>query len=90
MASPFNTDNAPNGVDAPASDCLIVTPSNLVDLSTPARAFYATSDGSVAVITAAGADRVIPVAAYQIIPLGITRVKAAGTTVTGAIVALIK
>lgn len=90
MASPFSSENAPNGVDAPASDAIIVTKSDTVDMPSPARGFYAVAAGVVSVITAAGATRAIPVAAFQIIPLGITRVRNTGTTVTGDIVALIK
>ena len=85
MASPFNSANSPNGATAPASDALLITPSNSVDLSKPCRAFYVAVAGNVRVSTYDGSDVILPVGAFQIIPLAITRVWATSTTATGIV-----
>jgi hypothetical protein len=85
MASPFNSANAPNGVTAPAGDALIVTPSDSVDLEQPCRAFYAAVAGNISVITEAGNTRLVPVGAFFVLPLAVTRIRATGTTATGII-----
>jgi hypothetical protein len=83
MTSPFNTQNSPNGATAPASDCYPISPNDGADLPVPIRAFYATGEGDVSVVTASGSTRTIPVAAFMIVPLAVVRVRASGTTATG-------
>ena len=85
MSSPFNTQNAPNGAEAPASDCFVVTPNDSEDLARPARAFYAQNEGDIRVTTYEGNVRTIPIGAFMPLPLAITRVHATGTTATGIV-----
>lgn len=82
----FNAEAAPNGATAPATDIERIVPNDNNDLAVPARAFYATTDGDVHVVTASGADRTIPVGAYQTIMCAISKVFDAGTTVDDVVV----
>jgi|VirMetMinimDraft_7_1064189.scaffolds.fasta_scaffold175315_2 hypothetical protein len=89
MTQSFDATIAPNGPNATATDVLEVTPDDGTDLAVAARGFYAEVGGDIKVTTLAGAERVIPVGAFQFIPCAIVRVWATGTTATG-IVVLIK
>lgn len=85
MSNPFDSVTAPSGPDAPSWDIVPVTPSDDDDLAIMPRAFYAAVAGNIRVMTAAGAVRVVPIGAFQIIPTIIRRVYATGTTATGIV-----
>lgn len=86
MSNPFNQKNAPYGVDAPATHAAHVTSfSDTADLPRTARAFYATTVGNIAVDLADGTTVTIPVAAFQLVPLAIVRIRATGTTVSSVV-----
>lgn len=70
-------------IHGPATDALPVTPDDATDLPMVAIALYVETGGMVVVDTVAGETRTIAVADFSILPLGIGRVHAAGTTATG-------
>ena len=67
----------------PATDALPVTPDDAADLSMVAIALYVETGGTIVVDTVAGGTRTIGVADFSILPLGVRRVHATGTTATG-------
>lgn len=81
MSNPFH--NRAVSLNGPARDVAPVTPSDSADLPDVAVAFFASGAGNVKVITVKGETRVIPVAEFMIVPVGVTRVLATGTTATG-------
>lgn len=66
-----------------------VTPNDDEDLANAADAISAAGAGNVVLVTAAGETATVAMAAGQLLPLGVVRVKATDTTATG-IVALRK
>lgn len=66
-----------------ALDLIPITPSDTVDLVSPARALYVTSGGTLRVTTAKGVVRNIPFVGEGFFPLAVLRVHATGTTATG-------
>ena len=69
-----------------ARDIVPVTPSNTVDISAGAAAFAITcktAADNVVITTVEGVDRTYPIALGEVLPVGISRVKATGTTATG-------
>ena len=81
MSNPF--ENRANGLAGPATDILPLTPSDSVDLTTVALALYIETGGVVSIKTEAGATRVVKVADFSILPVGVRRLNAMGTTATG-------
>ncbi len=81
MTNPFKGRNL--SIAGPATDLRPVTPSDTVDLTNYGVALYSETAGRVNFITVSGAQRSILVAAYAILPVGIRRVLATGTTATG-------
>lgn len=74
---------APSAMINQASDFVPVTPSDANPLGYKANGLYiGNTAGNVVVVTEAGTERTIPVAANSILPLGVTHVKATGTTAT--------
>ena len=73
----LNADNA-----APGEDAALVTPNDTTDLPLkPARSLYIGTGGNVEVITARGTTIIIPnIPSGTILPLKVTRVRAALTT----------
>ena len=67
----------------PATDALPVTPDDAVDLSMVAIARHVETGGTIVVDAVAGGTRTIGVADFSILPLGVRRVHATGTTATG-------
>jgi len=65
-----------------AADIFPIFPSDVKPLSKIPVALYCGESGTVAVTTASGADRIFPVQAFSVIPIGVQLVKATGTTVT--------
>ena len=67
-------------------DIVPVTPSDSVDISEGAIAVAITcklGGGNVVITTVAGFDRTYPISLGEVLPVGISRVKATGTTATG-------
>lgn len=67
----------------PATDIVPVTPDDVSNLADVAIALYVESGGVLSVLTERGAQRVVSVASNSILPLGVRRVNATGTTATG-------
>jgi hypothetical protein len=66
-----------------ASDAVPVIPSDSVDLPQAASGLYIEAAGAVAFITASGVARTVNVPAFFVLPCGVSRVLASGTTATG-------
>lgn len=67
----------------PAFDAFPITPDDDHDLEAPPDALYIVEAGDVAVVTLAGITRTIPVADHAILPVGVRRVLATGTSAAG-------
>ena len=78
---PF-TDRA-RSIHGPATDALPVSPYDATDLTHVAIALYVEPGGAVVIDTVAGQTRSVTVADFSILPLGVTRVHATGTTAAG-------
>jgi hypothetical protein len=70
-------------LSGPATDALAVTPNDAADLAQVAIGLYVETGGTLSVITAAGETRDITVADFSILPVGVRRVRATGTTANG-------
>lgn len=82
MANPFSGRVVP--ISGPATDLVPVTPSDSADLPDAAVALYVAGAGAVVIDTISGpAPRTVPVAANMLLPVGVRRVRATGTTATG-------
>lgn len=81
MINPFKN-RVPN-LNGPAYDLVPVTPSDSADLSQIALALYVETAGTVVYTSVAGNQRTTKVAAFSILPVGVSRVLATGTTATG-------
>ncbi len=81
MMNPF--ENRMPSLSGPATDILPVTPDDLADLPEVAIALYVETGGAVSVVTARGGNRTLNVADRSILPVGVRRVNATGTTATG-------
>lgn len=81
MTNPF--ENRTSSLAGPATDIFPVTPSDTVDMQNVAIALYVETGGNLSVITSRGGARSISVANNSILPVGIRRVNASGTSATG-------
>lgn len=79
--NPFTSRAVP--LSGPATDALPVTPSDGTDLAHVAIGLYVETGGTLSIITAAGETRSLTVTDFTILPLGVRRVRATGTTATG-------
>lgn len=79
--NPFS-DHA-RSVQGPATDAIPVTPDDGADLAHVAIALYVETGGAVVIDTVAGETRTIIVADFSILPMGVRRVRATGTTASG-------
>ncbi|AHM03754.1 hypothetical protein roselon_01366 [Roseibacterium elongatum DSM 19469] len=70
-------------LSGPATDALPVTPDDGADLSRVAIGLYVETGGSLSVVTVNGQTRSLSVADFSILPLGVRRVRATGTTASG-------
>lgn len=71
------------GLSSPGSDIVPVTPNDATDLPDGVcRALLIGAGGTLSIITAAGNTRAITVGA-GLLPVGVARVRATGTTCTG-------
>lgn len=81
MSNPFESRTV--SLSGPATDIVPVTPSDVLDLADAAVALYVETGGTVSVVTVKGGARTVEVADKAILPVGISRVNATGTTATG-------
>ncbi len=81
MTNPFSGRAMPLG--GPARDLVPVTPDDAADLGFTAVALYVETGGVVALVTAAGESRSIALADHAILPVGVQKVMATGTTASG-------
>lgn len=81
MTNPF--ENRTSSLAGPATDIIPVTPDDTTDLPDVAIALYVETGGNLAVLTARGGSRSLTVADNSILPVGIRRVNATGTTAMG-------
>ncbi|MBU2867482.1 spike base protein, RCAP_Rcc01079 family [Pacificibacter marinus] len=81
MTNPF--ENRAVSLSGPTQDILPVTPNDAADLSDVAVALYAETGGSIAFVTASGQSRTVSVSDFSILPVGVQRVLATGTTASG-------
>jgi hypothetical protein len=81
MSNPF--ENRAATLSGPVTDILAVTPSNTSDLPRVALALYVETGGSLSIITEAGSTRQVTVADFSILPVGVRRVNATGTSASG-------
>lgn len=72
-----------SSLSGPARDILPVQPDDAADLPAVAVALYIEQGGSLTITTAAGMQRTIEVAGWSILPVGVRRVWATGTTASG-------
>ncbi|MDP4032399.1 MAG: hypothetical protein Q8P60_06020 [Pseudorhodobacter sp.] len=79
--NPFS--NRALSLSGPASDALPVTPDDSIDLPRVAIGLYIQTGGAVSLISAVGEARTVTVADFSILPLGVRRVNATGTTAQG-------
>lgn len=80
MQAPFNRAMPLSG---PALDIVPVVPSDGSLLGEPAIGLYCEVGGDVVIDTITGTQRTVAVADMSILPVGVTRVYATGTTATG-------
>ena len=79
--NPFT--NRVSSLSGPARDVAPVTPSDTTDLAEVAIGLYIETGGAVAMTTVRGETRTVQVADFSILPVGVTRVHATGTTASG-------
>lgn len=70
-------------LSGPANDILPVTPDDDMDLSQVAIGLYVETGGSLRIVTEQGQTRTLAVADFSILPVGVRRVHATGTTAAG-------
>lgn len=71
------------GLSGPADDIPAITPDDDTDLPNMAISLYITGAGNISIITAAGNPQTVAVTDFSILPVGVRRVLATGTTATG-------
>jgi len=81
VANPFS--NRTVSLSGPATDIVPVTPDDSTDLTDTAIALYVETGGTVAFVSSAGGARSVSVSNNFILPVGVSRVKATGTSATG-------
>lgn len=81
MSNPF--DGRAIALSGPATDIRPVTPSDAADLADVALALYVETGGSLSLVTEAGQSRSVTVADFSMLPVGVRRVNATGTTAAG-------
>lgn len=81
MSNPFA--NRTPALSGPATDIVAVTPDDNTDLADVAIALYVETGGTVSMVTERGNSRTVLVSGNQILPVGVRRVNATGTTATG-------
>ncbi len=79
--NPFS--NRAATLSGPATDALPVIPDDSTDLPLVAVGLYVETGGTIVIDTVRGETRTLTVADFSILPLGLRRVHATGTTATG-------
>jgi len=79
--NPFT--NRAASLTGPARDALPVTPSDTTDLMRVALGLYIETGGAICIDTVAGETRTLAVADFSILPVGVRRVRATGTSAAG-------
>lgn len=75
--------NRVTALSGPARDALPVTPNDANDLPSVAIGLYVETGGVLSIVTVAGQMRTLAVADFSIMPIGVRRVRATGTTAMG-------
>lgn len=81
MTNPFA--NRVPSLSDPARDIVPVVPDDSADLPTVGVAFYVETGGTLTFVSAKGVQRTVTVADFAILPVGVSRVLATGTTAAG-------
>lgn len=81
MQNPFSQRAA--SLSGPASDIHPVTPDDTTDLSVFGLSLYVEIGGTITFDTISGATRSAEVTDFSILPVGVRRVRATGTTASG-------
>ncbi len=81
MFNPFDTRAA--SLQDPARSMYAITPDDAADLPYVATALYTETAGTVAFVSVAGDTCTVAVGDYSILPVGVRRVLATGTTALG-------
>jgi hypothetical protein len=68
-----------------AEHAVAVTPNDSTDLAHISRYIVATAGGNISVITVGGETVTIPIAAGEILPIKVTRIRSTNTTATGIV-----
>lgn len=79
--NPF--ENRIAALSGPATDAIPVTPDDSTDLPHVAIGLYIENAGLLSVLTVTGETRILSVAGFSILPVGVRRVNATGTTASG-------
>ncbi|MFB9149853.1 spike base protein, RCAP_Rcc01079 family [Roseovarius ramblicola] len=79
--NPF--ENRSLALSGPATDALPVVPDDGTDLPHVAVGLYVETGGTLGFVTVTGQVRTVSVADFSILPVGVRRVRATGTTATG-------
>lgn len=81
MINPFS--NRAASLQGPATDIQPITPNDFADLPFVAIALYVETGGAISFMTAAGQQRQVELPDFAILPVGVRRVEATGTTASG-------
>lgn len=81
MTNPFS--NRSLSLSGPATDIVPVTPDDAADLPDIAVALYVEQGGTINLWSVNGEARSVQVTDFAILPVGVRRVVAAGTTASG-------
>lgn len=81
MSNPFK--NRATSLTGPALDIEPVVPNDGADLTVPAISLYVETGGAVAFVSEKGLTRTVVVGDFAILPVGVRRVLATGTTASG-------
>jgi len=79
--NPFS--NRSLSLSGPATDAMPVAPDDAADLPHVAVGLYAETGGAISLVTVSGGTRTVTVADFSILPVGVRRVNASGTTASG-------
>ncbi len=81
MTNPFA--NRAGSLQGPATDIQPVTPDDGADIARMAIALYVETGGTLSLVTASGDARQVTLPDFAILPVGVRRVNATGTTAAG-------
>lgn len=81
MNNPF--ENRTSSLSGPATDIVPVTPDDSADLADVAIGLFVETGGQITFVTARNGVRSVTVSDQTILPVGVKRVNATGTSATG-------